>query len=168
MLNCFKKAVMVPVLCIGMVLSPVAYAEEPAVPEAPEQARPSTFQLEIPEFSYSILRQGQRLTASKDTYLLTPESFARITTEYQFMQRRYELYLGERLEIAALNSTLRIDLLTNQNQFLETELERTNRLLIELQESRRNDLTPLWVAVSFVAGCALTVGLVYALQPGME
>lgn len=168
MLDYFKRVVVVPALCMGLVFSPVAYAEEPAPQEAPEQASPSTFQLEMPEFSYSILRQGQRLTASKDTYLLTPESFARITTEYQFMQRRYELYLGERLEIAALNNRLQTDLLTSQNQFLNTELERTNRLLVELQESRRNDMTPLWVAVSFVAGCALTVGLVYALQPGME
>jgi len=78
------------------------------------------------------------------------------------------LYLTERLELAALDNRLRTDLLTNQNQFLETELGRTNRLLVELQEKRQDDLTPLWVAVSFVAGCALTVGLVYALKPGME
>ena len=167
MLDYLKRMMLIPVMCTGLVYSPIAHAEDPNPPEAPASVS-SGLQLELPQFSFSILRQGQRLTASRDTYLLTPESFARITTEYQFMQRRYELYLGERLEIAALNNRLQTDLLTSQNQFLNTELERTNRLLVELQESRRNDMTPLWVAVSFVAGCALTVGLVYALQPGME
>ena len=167
MLDYLKRMMLIPVVCTGLVYSPIAHAEDPSPPEAPASVS-SELQLELPQFSFSILRQGQRLTASRDTYLLTPESFARITTEYQFMQRRYELYLGERLEIAALNNRLQTDLLTSQNQFLNTELERTNRLLVELQESRRNGLTPLWVAVSFVAGCALTVGLVYALQPGMD
>ena len=167
MLENVKKAILVPMICFGLVFPQNSFAEDgPPQDEPTEQATP--LRLEMPEFSYSILREGQRLTASRDTYLLTPESFARITTEYEFMQRRYELYLSERLEIASLNNRLQVDLLTSQNQFLNTELERTNRLMVELQESRRDDLTPLWVAVSFVAGCALTVGLVYALQPGME
>ncbi len=167
MLGYVKKCVLVPMICFGLMFPQATLAEEPTS-ETEAVAEQSPLRLELPEFSYSVLRKGQRLTASRDTYLLTPESFARITTEYQFMQRRYELYLGERLEIATLNNRLQTDLLTSQNQFLNTELERTNRLLVELQQSRRDDLTPLWVAVSFVAGCALTVGLVYALQPGME
>ena len=163
-----KKAVLIPVLCFGLAFPRSLYAQETTPENPPTATTQSALQLEVPEFSYSILNRGQRLTASRDTYLMTPESFARITTEFQFMQRRYELYLTERLELAALDNRLRTDLLTNQNQFLETELGRTNRLLVELQEKRQDDLTPLWVAVSFVAGCALTVGLVYALKPGME
>ena len=168
MLEIVKKTVLVPMICFGLIFPQAAFAEDGQATPQEEATEQPPFRLEMPEFSYSILRQGQRLTASRDTYLLTPESFARITTEYEFMQRRYELYLSERLEIASLNNRLQVDMLRNQNQFLNTELERTNRLMVELQESRRDDLTPLWVAVSFVAGCALTVGLVYALQPGME
>lgn len=156
-------------LCVSLALPGQVLAQEPE----PEVTTESTdlnidLNLRLPEFSYSILREGQTLTANRDTYLLTPESFARITTEYQFMQRRYQLHFDEQLRLSRLESQLRIDIMTNQNSFLETELERTNRLMIELQEAKGRDLTPLWVAVSFVAGCALTVGLVYALQPGIQ
>lgn len=163
-----KKLVLVPILCIGLAFPTSVVAQESEQSQPVEESVGASLNLELPEFSYSILREGQTLTANSDTYLLTPAGFARITTEYQFMQRRYELYLSERLSLANTEHQFRVDILTNQNLFLEGELQRTNNLLVELQESRRNDLTPLWVAVSFVAGCALTVGLVYALQPGVQ
>ena len=84
------------------------------------------------------------------------------------MQRRYELYLTERLTLAKTEYDFRIDVLTDQNKFLENELERRNNLLIELNEKKGKDLTPLWVALGFIAGSALTVGVVYALEPGVR
>ena len=166
MLDVISKFIIIPMVSLGLVVAPVANAAEPS--PAAEVESPDAFNLEMPEFSYAVLKKGQKLTASRDTYLLTPETFARITTEYEFMQKRYELHLAERLELNSLKYQYQIDLMASQKLFLETELERTNRLMIELQESRQKDLTPLWVAVSFVAGCALTVGLVYALEPGMN
>ena len=162
---------LVLILCLGLIVPQSAFSQEPEAATSEnteEQSSESSLNLRLPEFSYSILRSGQTLRASRDTYLLTPESFARITTEYQFMQRRYQLHFDEQLRLSRLESQLRIDVLNNQNQFLETELERTNRLMIELQQVKKRDLTPLWVGLSFVAGCALTVGLVYALQPGIQ
>ena len=83
------------------------------------------------------------------------------------MQRRYELYLTERLTLAKTEYDFRIDVLTQQNNFLENELERRNNLLIELNKKKGKDLTPLWVALGFIAGSALTVVVVYALEPGV-
>lgn len=163
--------ILIFMLCFGLTFPQQAMSQEPETPateEAQETDADTSLNLRLPEFSYSILRQGQTLRASRDTYLLTPEAFARITTEYEFMQRRYQLHFDEQLRLSRLESQLRVDVLNNQNQFLETELERTNRLMIELQEVKKRDLTPLWVGLSFVAGCALTVGLVYALQPGLQ
>ncbi len=165
MIKFFQNFFLVPAVCIGLVFPPTVMAQ----PTAPKTGEVSNhLNLEIPKFSYSKLSAGQKLTASRDVYLLSPESFARITTEYEFMQRRYELYLTERLTLAKTEYDFRIDVLTDQNKFLENELERRNNLLIELNEKKGKDLTPLWVALGFIAGSALTVGVVYALEPGVR
>ena len=173
MFDFIKNNVMVPVLVLGLIFPPQVFAQDtPAEPPAEEteqtEARSNSLNLTMPEFSYSVLRSGERLTATSDVYLLAPDTFARIVTEYEFMQRRYELYLTERLQLSSTSYQFRIDTLNMQNEFLESELTRTNNLMLELQRNRQQDLTPLWVALSFAAGCALTVGLVYALQPGLE
>lgn len=153
----FKSALSL-VLCVCLMLPSQALAQEPAATE--------TFKL--PEFSYSLLKKGQTLKAAKDTYLLTPETFARIVTEYEFVQKRYRLELRESISYTKLETELRTTVLMEQNRYLEAELERTNNLLIQVQKNKNTDLQPLWVALSFAAGCALTVGLVYALEPGVR
>ena len=173
MFEFIKNNLIVPVLIAGLIFPPQVFAQdtppEQPVEEAFEEAvTVNSLNLTLPEFSYSILRTGERLTASSDVYLLAPDTFARIVTEYEFMQARYELHLTERLRLMETAHQFRIDTLTMQNEFLEGELSRTNNLLIDLQQSRKQDLTPLWVVLSFAAGTALTVGLVYALQPGLE
>ena len=119
----------------------------------------------MPELEFSILRSGQRLTASSDTVLMTPEEFAKINIEFDAMQARHSLYLEQQLRYANANSLLRINTLQLQNNYLESELSRTNNLLVRSQEIRSNDLTPLWVTLGFVAGALTTIGIVYAVMP---
>ena len=170
MFSFLKNSILIPAICCGLVLAPVAsHAQEPANRPVDESASiGSGLNLEMPKFSYSILKKGQKLTASMDLYILAPDSFARITTEYEFMQKRYELYLGERLRLNELQYQYKIDVQGGQIKFLESELERSNNLMLELEQNRKKDLTPLWAVLSFAAGCALTVGLVYALEPGVR
>lgn len=165
MFDFIKKKIIVPMVCCGLIFPASVFAQEPSQPEAPIAA---DLNLEMPKFSYSILKEGKRLTAAMDVYILTPETFARITTEYQFMQKRYELYLGERLKLNELQYQYKIDTMQGQITFLESELSRSNNLMVELEANRKKDLTPLWAVLSFAAGCALTVGLVYALNPGVD
>jgi hypothetical protein len=163
MIKFLQNFFLVPAVCIGLIFPPSVMAQPTT-----ETGVSNHLNLEIPKFSYSKLSAGQKLTASRDVYLLSPESFARITTEYEFMQRRYELYLTERLALAKTEYDFRIDVLTQQNSFLENELERRNNLLLDLNKKKGKDLTPLWVALGFIAGSALTVGVVYALEPGVR
>ena len=168
MFKFIKYNFVAPLLIVGLIFPPQVFAQDTPSEVVAEEESVNSLNLALPEFSYSILRSGERLTASSDTYLLTPPAFARIVTEYEFMQRRYELHLTERVDLMQTAHQFRVDTLTLQNTFLEGELSRNNNLLLELQRSRKQDLAPLWVAISFAAGCALTVGLVYALQPGIE
>lgn len=126
---------------------------------------PPKLSLKPPELEYSILRSGQRLTATSDTVLMTPEEFARIGIEFGTMQRTHSLYLEQQVKYLHANLMLRVDTLSLQNKYLESELSRTNELLVRSQEIRSNNLTPLWVALGFVAGALTTIGIVYATVP---
>lgn len=144
-----------------------AQDQEPPTATAVEQelTLPPRLTLRLPQFEYSLLKSGQRLTASRDTILMTTEEFARITIEFDAMQSKHNLYLEKQLRYSHENYKLKIDTLTLQNSFLERELSRTNELLLRSQELKNKDLTPLWVAVGFVAGALATIGIAYAVAP---
>jgi hypothetical protein len=169
-----SKWLLSPLLCLAIAIPKTAIAEDLDEDldefEYVEDEYDSTtdIKLDLPEFEYSLLEQGQKLTASKDVYLLSPQTFARIVNEYDFMQRKYETYLQEKLELQKLHYQYKLDVRDEQIEFLEVELDRSNNLLIKLNNNDNSDSGALWAILSFAAGCALTVGLVYAINPGVK
>jgi len=162
------KKITTLLLVVAMVIPAQAMAQEPEgqqTTSSSELTLPPRLTLRMPTLEYSLLRSGQRLTASSDTILMSPEEFAKINIEFDTMQSRHNLYLEQQVRYLNERSGLTLNTLRLQNQFLESELGRTNELLIRSQEMRRNDLTPLWVAVGFVAGALTAIGIVYAVVP---
>lgn len=168
------KNILTAFLIAGLIFPTQVFANPPTPPEPtaataePSLVLPPRLRLRMPELSYSLLRTGQTLTATTDTILMTPETFARITIEFDSMQDQHSLYLEQQLRLAAAHSTLELGLLRSQNSYLEGELARTNQLLVTSQEIRNRDLTPLWVTLGFIGGALATIGIVYAIGPAID
>ena len=121
----------------------------------------------LPEFSYSFAEKGTTLTLEHDVYILLPDAWALINTEYEMIQRKWQLKYDTDMEIMEINTQLQIDLRDKQIDYLAEELDRTNLLLIETQEaSSVFDSKPLLLVTSFVLGALSTTALVYALTGG--
>ena len=117
----------------------------------------------LPEFSYSFAEKGTKLTLKNDVYILLPDAWALINTDYEMMKRKWQLKYDTDMEIAEINTQLQIELRDNQIEYLVDELERTNDLLIETQETRSTFLT---TAGTFFIGAISTTLIVYALTKG--
>jgi len=138
------KSLMIPFLVLGLTF--------PA----------SVFAGGLPEFAYSYAEKGTTLTLKNDVYILLPDAWALINTEYETLNEKWKLKYNTDIEIAEINTKLQIDLRDNQIDYLTEELERTNDLLIETQEGN-----PFLSTVgTFLVGVISTTLIVFALTKG--
>jgi len=142
------KSLMIPFLILGLTFPANLLASETKT---------------LPEFSYSFAEKGTTLTLKNDVYILLPDAWALINTEYEMIQRKWQLKYDTDMEIMEINTQLQIDLRDKQIDYLALELERTNDLLIETQGSRSTFLTTAGV---FFIGAISTTLLVFALTKG--
>ena len=108
------------------------------------------------------------MTATADTVLMSPETFAMIGIEVDSINSRHNLYLERQLRLYDASARLRIDLLKTQNDYLEDELDRTNKMVIRHQELISSDKTGWYIAIGFVIGALSAIGLAYAIAPSMK
>ena len=142
------KTLIIPFLILGLTFPASLFASD---------TKP------LPEFSYSFAEKGTTLTLKSDVYILLPDAWALINTEYEMMQRKWQLKYDTDMEIAEINMQLQIELRDSQIEYLVDELERTNDLLIETQGTRSTFLT---TAGTFFIGAISTTLIVYALTKG--
>jgi len=162
-------------LVASLVLPPQAFASPPTEDSPPASSGvelqltlPPRLNLRMPSLEYSILRAGQTLTATSDTILMTPETFARIGIEVDSINNQHNLYLEQHLRLSHASSQLQLGLLQNQNLFLEGELQRTNELLVRSQELNSSNNSGWFVAIGFGVGVLTAIGLAYAIAPAMK
>jgi hypothetical protein len=121
----------------------------------------------LPEFAYSFAEKGTTLTLEHDVYILLPDAWALINTEYEAMQSRWQLKYDTDLSLKEARHSLEIDLRDLHIDYLNKELGRTNDLLIETQETKTlGDYTSIIVGGSFILGVLSTTALVFALTKG--
>jgi hypothetical protein len=111
----------------------------------------------LPELSYSFAAKGSTLTLTTDVYLVAPDTWAYIVYERKALPQRLQLEFDEKLAIEKEKARLVLDIRETQIEYLNNELERTNKLLQKVQKQKSvKDWTPLIVAGAVILG---------ALQP---
>ena len=121
----------------------------------------------LPEFAYTFAEKGTKLTLKHDVYILLPDAWALINTEFETLQKMCQLKCDTKLELQKNQYELQLDLYKQQVDYLAGELDRTNDLLILTQEQKTiGDWSALGPAVAFVLGVATTTAIVYALKGG--
>lgn len=165
------KSFLIAILLASFTFPPLAIADtlESSVDlSLPSLILPPRLKLGLPKLDISILRSGQTLTATADTVLMSPETFAMIGIEVDSINSRHNLYLERQLRLYDASARLRIDLLKTQNDYLEDELDRTNKMVIRHQELISSDKTGWYIAIGFVIGALSAIGLAYAIAPSMK
>jgi len=146
------KALTIPFLILGLTFPASLFASDTKT---------------LPEFSYSFAEKGTTLTLKSDVYILLPDAWALINTEYETMQKRWQLKYDTDMDIMEINTQLQIDLRDKQIDYLAEELDRTNDLLIRTQETKSmGDYSHFIIGGSFLAGVISTTALVFALTKG--
>jgi hypothetical protein len=146
------KALIIPFLILGLTFPANLFASD---------TKP------LPEFSYSFAEKGTTLTLKNDVYILLPDAWALINTEYEMIQRKWQLKYDTDMEIMEINTQLQIDLRDKQIEYLAEELDRTCLLLIETQETKTlGDYTSIIIGGSFILGVLSTTAIVFALTKG--
>ena len=121
----------------------------------------------LPEFAYTFAAKGTKLTLKHDVYILLPDAWALINTEFETLQKRCQLKCDTKLKLQENQYKLQLDLQEKQIKFLSRELDRTNDLLIETQEQKTmGDLSPVVPMAAFLLGVLTTTAIVYALNGG--
>jgi len=121
----------------------------------------------LPEFAYTFAAKGTKLTLKHDVYILLPDAWALINTEFETLQKRCQLKCDTKLKLQENQYKLQLDLQEKQIKFLSRELDRTNDLLIETQEQKTmGDLSPAVPMAAFLLGVLTTTAIVYALNGG--
>jgi hypothetical protein len=146
------RILLIPFLVLGLTFPANLYAGEPEP---------------LPEFAYSFAEKGTTLTLKNDVYILLPDAWALINTEYETMQKRYQLKYDTDLALVEANTQLQLDLRDQQIDYLSQELNRTNVLLVETQKTFSVTDYSSFIAVgSFILGVVSTTALVFALTKG--
>ena len=121
----------------------------------------------LPEFAYTFAEKGTTLTLKHDVYILLPDAWALINTEFETLQKKCQLKCDTKLKLQENQYKLQLDLQEKQIKFLSRELDRTNDLLIETQEQKTmGDLSPAVPMAAFLLGVLTTTAIVYALNGG--
>ena len=121
----------------------------------------------LPEFAYTFAEKGTTLTLKHDVYILLPDAWALINTEFETLQKKCQLKCDTKLKLQENQYKLQLDLQEKQIKFLSRELDRTNDLLIETQEQKTmGDLSPVVPMAAFLLGVLTTTAIVYALNGG--
>ena len=121
----------------------------------------------LPEFAYTFAEKGTTLTLKHDVYILLPDAWALINTEFETLQKKCQLKCDTKLELQKNQYKLQLDLHKQQIDFLSGELDRTNDLLIKTQEQKTmGDLSPAVPMAAFLLGVLTTTAIVYALNGG--
>ena len=121
----------------------------------------------LPEFAYTFAEKGTTLTLKHDVYILLPDAWALINTEFETLQKKCQLKCDTKLKLQENQYKLQLDLQERQIKFLSRELDRTNDLLIETQEQKTmGDLSPVVPMAAFLLGVLTTTAIVYALNGG--
>lgn len=128
---------------------------------------PPTEELPIPELSYSFAEKGTTLTLTTDLYLVPPDTWAMIVYERTALAERLELEFEEKLAIEKERARLILQIREQQVEYLNGELERTNKLLYKVQKQKSvKDWTPLIVVGAVVLGALITTTTVFAVTNG--
>ena len=173
------KSFLTAFLVASLIFPAQVFANPPAPEESstaevstrllfPQLVLPPRLRLSLPELDVSILRSGQTLTATTDTVLMSPETFARIGIEIESFNDRHNLYLEQHLRLRYANTQLQVGLLQTQSTFLEGELQRTNTLLVRSQELNSANNSGWFVALGFGLGVLTAIGLAYAIAPALD
>ena len=121
----------------------------------------------LPEFAYTFAEKGTKLTLKHDVYILLPDAWALINTEFETLQKMCQLKCDTKLELQKNQYELQLDLYKQQVSYLSGELDRTNDLLIQTQEQKTmGDLSPFATGAAFVLGVVTTTAIVFALKGG--
>ena len=121
----------------------------------------------LPEFAYTFAAKGTKLTLKHDVYILLPDAWALINTEFETLQKRCQLQCDTKLKLQENQQKLQLDLQEKQIKFLSRELDRTNDLLIETQEQKTmGELSPAVPLAAFLLGGLTTTAIGYALNGG--
>ena len=121
----------------------------------------------LPEFAYTFAEKGTTLTLKHDVYILLPDAWALINTEFETLQKKCQLKCDTKLKLQENQYKLQLDLQERQIKFLSRELDRTNDILIETQEQKTmGDLSPVVPMAAFLLGVLTTTAIVYALNGG--
>lgn len=135
-------------------------AEPPVVPELPPQPRVMGIQ------------QGE--AAPYSGVLLNSIAAAKVFTERDFSQTQCDLRIKFEVakELARVNlilETTRVSMesmeqrYTSLLQIKNTEIERLSKIA-----SDTNDYSAWWATGGVIVGIALTIGVMYAVQPGLQ
>ena len=121
----------------------------------------------LPELSYSFAQKGATLTLTTDVYLVAPDTWAYIIYERQALPERLQLEFDEKLAIEKEKARLILDVRETQIEYLNSELERTNKLLQKIQKQKSvKDWTPLIVVGAVILGALITTTTVFAVTNG--
>lgn len=150
------RKLIVPLLVLQMIFPVSAFAAETEEPL-----------VTLPEFAYTFAEKGTTLTLKHDVYILLPDAWALINTEFETLQKKCQLKCDTKLELQKNQYKLQLDLYKQQVDYLSAELNRTNDLLIKTQEQTTiSDLSPLATGVAFILGVLTTTAIVFALTGG--
>ena len=128
---------------------------------------PPVEELPIPELTYSFAEKGTTLTLTTDLYLVPPDTWAMIVYERTALAERLELEFEEKLAIEKERARLILQIREQQVEYLNGELERTNKLLYKVQKQKSvKDWTPLIVVGAVILGALITTTTVFAVTNG--
>jgi hypothetical protein len=169
------KSFIIPVLIASLVFPASVFANTPEPPatESKEAAPASTVttlpRLEL-KFEYSLLKADTTFTPTNDVYLLTPASFAKIYTDWDFRERQYTLEIDYLQRSFDLRYSLQAQTFTAQNQLLTVQLQNKNEYIERIEPLAMNssDKTWLWVVLGVGIGVAGSIGIMYAVKPGIN
>ena len=148
------KKIIVFLLILQLVFPTSAFANETEEPL-----------VALPEFAYTFAEKGTKLTLKHDVYILLPDAWALINTEYETLQKTCQLKCDTKLELQKNQYKLQLDLYKQQVDYLSDELARTNEILVKTQELKTlGDFGPLVPAAAFVFGVLTTTVIVIGLQ----
>ena len=72
----------------------------------------------LPEFAYTFAAKGTKLTLKHDVYILLPDAWALINTEFETLQKRCQLKCDTKLKLQENQYKLQLDLQEKQIKFL--------------------------------------------------
>ena len=148
------KKLIIPLLVLQLIFPTSAFANETEEPL-----------VTLPEFAYTFAEKGTKLTLKHDVYILLPDAWALINTEFETLQKMCQLKCDTKLELQKNQYKLQIDLYEQQVDYLGAELARTNELLVKTQELKTlGDFGPLVPAAAFVLGVLTTTVIVIGLK----